>query len=68
MHGLESGSGLQVEQQAGSSSEGSHGRRERDRHDPPSFKLSVMCMAWNTLLVNMASPVLSAPPHKYDPF
>ena len=33
----------------------------------PSFKLSMTCMAWNTALVNIGSPVLSAPPHKNDP-
>ena len=32
----------------------------------PSFKLSVMWKAWNTLLVNIGSLVLSAPPHKCD--
>jgi len=34
MHGSESGSGSQAEQAAGSSSEASHGQRERDPHDP----------------------------------
>jgi len=34
----------------------------------PSFKLSMMCMAWNAALVNLGSPVLSAPPRKYEPF
>ena len=34
----------------------------------PSFKQSVMCMAWNTALVSIGSPELSAPSCKYDPF
>jgi len=37
MHGSESGSGSQVEQRARSSSEGSHGRRERDPCDLPAL-------------------------------
>ena len=39
MHGSESGSGTQVEQQAGSSSEASHGQREEDPRDPPALSL-----------------------------
>ena len=38
MHRSESGSGLQAEQRAGSSPAGSHGRRERDPHDPRALK------------------------------
>jgi len=37
MHGLDSGSGSQAGQGAGSSSEACHGRRERDPHDPPAL-------------------------------
>jgi len=37
MHGSESGSGSQAEQRASSSSEGGHGRRERDPRDPPAL-------------------------------
>jgi len=37
MHGSGSGSGLQAEQRAGSSSEASHGRRERDSRDSPAL-------------------------------
>jgi len=37
MHRWESGSGSQVEQQAGSPSEGSHGQREQDLCDPPAL-------------------------------
>ena len=37
MHGSESGSGSQVEQGAGSFSEGSHGRREQDPRDSPAL-------------------------------
>jgi len=33
-----------------------------------SSKLSMTCMAWNTSLVNIGSPVLSAPPPRYDLF
>jgi len=32
-----------------------------------SFKLSMMCMAWNTSLVSIGSPVLSTPPCKCNP-
>ena len=37
MHGSESGSELQTGQGAGSSSEGDHGRRQRDLRDPPAL-------------------------------
>jgi len=37
MHRSQSGSGSQAGQRAGSSSEGSHGRRERDARDPPAL-------------------------------
>ena len=37
MRGSESGSVSQVEQWAGSSSEGGHGRRQRDPRDPPAL-------------------------------
>ena len=43
MHRLESGSGLQAGQGAGSSSEAGHGRREKGPHDPQALN-----WAWHT--------------------
>jgi len=33
----------------------------------PNFTLSMMCVAWNTTLVNIGSPVLSVPHCKCNP-
>jgi len=60
MHGSPSGSGSQVEQRAGSTSEGSHGRRERDPSDPPA--LTCVWRVWHGIhRWSISSPVRPSP-------